>query len=165
LGICLGCLAWGLIVALGLGVLLAASTLAYALLKWAGAAYLVYLGVKLIRSPRRGLDAPGAEPRVGEGAAWLGRGFLTNILNPKVGVFYVSFLPQFVPAGANVAALTILLTAVHAGLGLLWFLALIAATRPLSGLFRRAGVVTWLDRLTGGLFIAFGVRLALEARR
>ena len=69
-GICLGCFGWGLIVALGLGVLLAASTLAYTLLKWAGAAYLVWLGVQLIRSRRRSfeLQAPGGD--AGSGAAW-----------------------------------------------------------------------------------------------
>ena len=164
-GICLGCFVWGLIVALGLGALLAASEFAYTVLRWAGAAYLVWLGLKLIGSPRTAFDAPAAaEPRFRR-TAWLWRGFLTNILNPKVGVFYVSFLPQFMPAGADVPVLTVLMTAIHVGLTVLWFAALIAATRPMSGLFRRAGVVTWLDRVTGGLFLAFGVRLALEARR
>ena len=164
-GICVGCFVWGLIVALGLGVLLAASTLAYTLLKWAGAAYLVWLGVQLIRSRRRSFDLQATGGCTGSGAAWLRRGFLTNMLNPKVGVFYVSFLPQFMPADANVPALTVLMTTIHIGLPVIWFAALIAATRPISGLFRRAGVVTWLDRITGGLFVAFGVRLALESRR
>ena len=159
LGIALGCLAWGVFVALGLGLLLQASELAYTILRWAGAAYLVWLGVKLIRSRREGLIEAEAEKT--DGGAWLRRGLLTNLLNPKVGIFYVSFLPQFIPAGADVQSTTILLAAIHAGLGLAWFGALILATRPIAAALRRPGTVRLLDRLTGGLFLMFGARLAL----
>ena len=159
LGIALGCLAWGVFVALGLGLLLQASELAYTILRWAGAAYLVWLGVKLIRSRREGLIEAEAEKT--DGGAWLRRGLLTNLLNPKVGIFYVSFLPQFIPAGADVQSTTILLAAIHAGLGLTWFGALILATRPIAAALRRPGTVRLLDRLTGGLFLMFGARLAL----
>jgi RhtB (resistance to homoserine/threonine) family protein len=160
LGICVGCLVWGLVVALGLGVLLQASELAYTLLRWAGAAYLVYLGLKLIRSKREdfGMEATAAQRK----GTWFWRGLLTNVLNPKVGVFYVSFLPQFVPAGANVPATTVLLAAIHALLGLIWFAALILATRPLAAALRKPRTVRMLDRLTGGLFLLFGARLALS---
>ena len=159
LGIALGCLAWGVFVALGLGLLLQASELAYTILRWAGAAYLVWLGIKLIRSRREGLIEAEAEKT--DGGAWLRRGLLTNLLNPKVGIFYVSFLPQFIPAGADVQSTTILLAAIHAGLGLAWFGALILATRPIAAALRRPGTVRLLDRLTGGLFLLFGARLAL----
>ena len=159
LGIALGCLAWGVFVALGLGLLLQASELAYTILRWAGAAYLVWLGIKLIRSRREGLIEAEAEKT--DGGAWLRRGLLTNLLNPKVGIFYVSFLPQFIPAGADVQSTTILLAAIHAGLGLAWFGALILATRPIAAALRRPGTVRLLDRLTGGLFLMFGARLAL----
>ena len=160
LGIALGCLAWGVFVALGLGLLLQASELAYTILRWAGAAYLVWLGIKLIRSRREGLIEAEAE-KTGGGGAWFWRGLLTNLLNPKVGIFYVSFLPQFIPAGADVQSTTILLAAIHAGLGLAWFGALILATRPIAAALRRPGTVRLLDRLTGGLFLMFGARLAL----
>lgn len=167
-GICAGCLAWGLIAAFGLGALLAASEAAYTALRWAGAAYLLYLGGRMIIKARSGMDA--AEP--GEGSiagtspgGWLVRGFVTNILNPKVGVFYVTFLPQFVPAGADVLSFTVLLAAIHALEGILWFAALIAATRPLAAALRRPGIVCALDRLTGGVLIAFGLKLVLDARR
>lgn len=159
LGICLGCLVWGAVVAFGLGALLAASELAYLVLKWVGAAYLVWLGVQLLRSTRTGLaDAPPPAP----GSAWFRRGLLTNLLNPKVGVFYVSFLPQFVPPGAGVAATTLLLAAIHAALGLAWFLLLVAATRPLGQALRRPRVIRALDRATGGIFLLFAARLALS---
>ncbi|HEY0413907.1 MAG TPA: LysE family translocator [Allosphingosinicella sp.] len=159
LGIALGCLAWGVIVALGLGVLLKASLLAYTLLKWAGAAYLVWLAAQLILAKRDPFGASGAAPA---GGAWLRRGFLTNMLNPKVGVFYVSFLPQFIPAGADVPATTLLLAAIHAALGLLWFLLLVAAMHPLSRALARPAVIRTLDRATGGLFLLFAARLALS---
>ena len=161
IGIGLGCLAWGVVVALGLGVLLQASELAYTALRWAGAAYLVWLGIKLIRSPREGLGEVATETIGASGAAWLRRGLLTNLLNPKIGIFYVSFLPQFIPAGADVPGTTILLAAIHAALGLVWFGALILATRPIATALRRPTTVRLLDRLTGGLFLLFGARLAL----
>jgi len=163
LGICLGCLAWGAVVAGGLGVLLAASELGYAILKWAGAGYLVYLGLKLIFSDRRGFGEGAAGGPAGAGAGvWFRRGLLTNLLNPKVGVFYVSFLPQFVPAGANVAGTTLLLAAIHALLGLLWFVALIVATRPIAAALRRPRTIRWLDRATGGVLLLFAGRLAFS---
>jgi threonine/homoserine/homoserine lactone efflux protein len=148
------------VVALGLGVLLKASELAYTILRWAGAAYLLYLGVKLLASKREGLGETDMESGA-TGGGWFWRGLLTNLLNPKVGIFYVSFVPQFIPAAANVPAMTILLAAIHAALGLLWFAALILATRPVAAALRRPGTVRLLDRLTGGIFILFGARLAL----
>ena len=164
LGIVTGCLAWGAAVALGLGVLLEASTLAFNVLKWAGAAYLVWLGIGLILKPRDRFDLSAPDGPSGDDFAWMRRGFLTNLLNPKVGVFYVSFLPQFLPLGAPAGPFIFLLAAMHAVMGLAWFAALIAATRPIAGVLQRAAVVRWLDRLTGGVFLAFGVRLALERR-
>jgi threonine/homoserine/homoserine lactone efflux protein len=164
-GVITGCLVWGAAVALGLGVLLQASALAFNVIKWAGAAYLVWLGIGLILKPRERFDlsAP-AGPAGTSDVAWMRRGFLTNLLNPKVGVFYISFLPQFLPQGVPAAPFIFLLASLHALMGLIWFAALIGATRPLAGLLQRATVVRWLDRLTGGVFLAFGVRLALERR-
>ena len=165
-GIALGCLAWALLVGAGLGALLAASQLAYEVLRWAGALYLLALGVKLIGAPRRMLDLSVSAERTIAPARpnWLLRGFLTNMLNPKIGVFYVSFLPQFIPPGSSVLGWSVLLASIHNVLGLAWFGALVAATRPLLGALRKPGVMTWLDRLTGMLFIGFGLKLALGAR-
>lgn len=158
LGICLGCLAWGALVAVGLGMLLEASELAYLALKWIGACYLLYLGARLIFA-RRG-EAEREEPPAR--ANWFLRGLLTNLLNPKVGAFYVSFLPQFIPAGADVPSTTLLLAAVHAALGLVWFALLIGATRPLARALRNPALVRGLDRATGAVLIFFGLRLAFS---
>jgi threonine/homoserine/homoserine lactone efflux protein len=79
-------------------------------------------------------------------------------------VFYVSFLPQFLPHDAPAGPFIFLLAVLHGVMGLVWFAALIAATRPLASALQRASVVRWLDRLTGGVFLAFGLKLALERR-
>lgn len=163
LGIGLGCLVWGLIAAAGLGALLAASQLAYDVLRWVGAAYLLWLGLGMLLRPRGGLELNEAQT-VTAGRAWLLRGLLTNLLNPKVGVFYVSFLPQFIPAGSNVFLGSILLTLIHVALGLAWFALLLLAGAPLTERLRNPRVAAWLDRVTGGVLIAFGLKLALERR-
>jgi threonine/homoserine/homoserine lactone efflux protein len=160
LGIVTGCFVWAAIVAGGLSALLVASAFAYNILRWIGAAYLLYVGFRLLRQPRESLADEAAPPSRGA----YPRGALTNLLNPKVGIFYVSFLPQFIPAGVSVAPFTLLLGAIHGLLGLIWFAVLIVATRPLMQWLRRPSVVRWLDRATGGIFICFGVRLAVESR-
>lgn len=165
LGVVLGCLTWGAAVAFGLGALLAASQLAFTVLKWAGALYLVWLGVNLILRPRSRFELELAD-RVSapSNGRWLVRGFLTNLLNPKVGVFYVSFLPQFLPAHVPAGPFIFLLAALHALLGLVWFALLITATRPVARALKRPAVVRRLDRLTGLVFLGFGVKLALVQR-
>ena len=161
LGVVLGCFGWGMIVAVGLGALLAASKFGYEILRWAGAAYLLYLGIGLLRSPRHEFAQMHAERASVSAMRSFLNGFLTNMLNPKMGVFYVSFLPQFIPPQAQVAATTVMLTAIHAILGMTWFVALIAATRPIVRLLGDGRLVSWLDRVTGGVFVIFGVRLAI----
>jgi threonine/homoserine/homoserine lactone efflux protein len=166
IGIVAGCLAWGAAVAMGLGALLAASELAFTLLKWAGALYLLWLGLNLLLKPRSEFNMAAATGQAPDGRRnnWLQRGFLTNLLNPKVGVFYVSFLPQFVPAQVSPGPFIFLLAALHALMGVVWFAALILLTRPIAGALKRPGVVRKLDRLTGIVFVAFGARLALTRR-
>jgi threonine/homoserine/homoserine lactone efflux protein len=166
IGIGAGCLIWGAAAALGLAALLQASAMAFNILKWAGAAYLVWLGIGLLLKPRDSFDMGAAEAtRAGASAlAWLRKGFLTNLLNPKVGVFYVSFLPQFLPKGVAPAPFIFLLASLHVLMGLVWFAALIAATRPIAKVLKRPAVVRWLDRATGLVFLGFGAKLALERR-
>jgi threonine/homoserine/homoserine lactone efflux protein len=154
-------LIWTVLIAAGLGVLLTASQVAYSLLRWIGAAYLLYVGFRLLSSPRTHFSDEPSRQKSNRGA--FSRGALTNLLNPKVGIFYVSFLPQFIPDNVPVAAYTVLLGAIHAMLGFIWFIALISATRPLVELLRRPAVMKMLDRITGGIFIAFGARLALAS--
>ena len=161
-GIGLGCLIWGSLVSVGLGALLAASPIAFAVLKYAGAAYLLWLGLGLLLKPRATLDEGGGSRTPMSAMTALRRGLLTNLLNPKVGVFYVTFLPQFIPPGADAGATSFLLALIHVVIGFLWLSALVVATAPLGHVLRRPAVIRTMDRLTGGVFVGFGLKLALS---
>lgn len=168
LGICSGCLIWGVLVSVGLGAIFSVSNLAYQLLRIAGACYLVYLGIRLWRLRETvSFEEPSRTTDLGQRTGvmqWFFRGLLTNLLNPKVGVFYVTFLPQFIPHGVNVVGFSVVLALIHAVEGVLWFAALTLATRPLVRWLRRPRILKLLNRVTGGVFIFFGARLALERR-
>ncbi|MEI2735661.1 MAG: LysE family translocator [Rhodoblastus sp.] len=169
LGICVGLLVWGGGAALGLTALLHSSPKIFSALQWAGAAYLLMLGVKLIAKPgatpgSADQPTPNANDEKTGNLDILRRGFLTNILNPKIGIFYASFLPQFIPHGANASTFSFLLAVIHVLITSIWFATLIALTVPLAGLLRKPAVARGLDRLTGCVFVAFGVRLAVANR-
>jgi len=168
-GICFGCLLWGAAASFGLSALLAVSGFAYNVLRIVGAIYLGYLGIKLlIRAFASSCSNSGAEPEEyasRDGSLWFRRGLLTNLLNPKVGVFYLSFLPQFIPTGVQVWSFSILLALIHATEGLLWFLLLTKATELISSWLRQRRVVMALDSLMGAILIAFGLKLVLDKAR
>jgi threonine/homoserine/homoserine lactone efflux protein len=171
IGICSGCLLWGAAASFGLSALLAVSGFAYNVLRIAGAVYLGYLGIKLIVRAFTFTSSNIAVGPVLEGdqgrdnSLWLKRGLLTNLLNPKVGVFYLSFLPQFIPEGVQVWSFSMLLALIHATEGILWFLLLANATDSLSGWLRQRSVIIALDSTTGAIFIAFGLKLAFDKVR
>jgi threonine/homoserine/homoserine lactone efflux protein len=171
LGICCGLFGWGLLVSAGLGALLAVSELAFDALRIAGALYLLYLGTRLLLRLRAPASPIAIEPDAGEGTRrdverrrWFIRGVLTNLLNPKVGAFYVTFLPQFIPPGVNVVGFSLLLALIHAVEGVLWFALLTRASTAARRWLVRPTVQRTLDGVTGGLFLLFGVRLAVEYR-
>ncbi|MDQ0598711.1 threonine/homoserine/homoserine lactone efflux protein [Streptomyces canus] len=166
LGIQTGTLVWGVLGALGVTAVLTASHLAYTALRWAGAAYLVWMGARMVWATlrRRGGDAGPAEEADSGGGFWSGwrKGALTNLLNPKVGAFYMAVLPQFVPEGGAAAHLLAgaLLAGVHIALGVIWSGVLILFARTLRDTLRRPSARRVLDRVTGTVIAAFGARLA-----
>ncbi|MDX5409811.1 MAG: LysE family translocator [Thauera sp.] len=162
LGIAAGCLLWGAAVATGLGALLAASGSVFTVVKFIGAAYLVWQGFALLRSRGVRSDAPALVAGGETVGSAFAKGFLTNALNPKVGIFYLTLLPQFVPAGVGVAGFSFLLAAIHVAMSLLWFALLIALTGRSVRLLQRPAVVAALDRLTGAVFLGFGLKLAVS---
>jgi threonine/homoserine/homoserine lactone efflux protein len=165
-GITAGLFVWGTAAAIGVSALLTASEVAYDVLRWAGAAYLVWFGTRLlVRALRRGVVAD--QLAGGDvGSAWRAArlGLMTNLLNPKVGVFYAALLPQFLPTGSDPLFAALLLAGVHAVLTVGWFALLIGLASALSRWLRRPGTVRLIDGLTGTTLIGFGVRLALSAR-
>jgi threonine/homoserine/homoserine lactone efflux protein len=171
IGICSGCLLWGAAASFGLGALLAVSGFAYSALRIVGAVYLGYLGIKLVirafasTSSNSAVEPVLEEDTSRDSSVWFKRGLLTNLLNPKVGVFYLSFLPQFIPASVQVWSFSILLALIHATEGLLWFLLLTNATELVSGWLKQRSVVRALDSAMGAVFIAFGLKLAFDRAR
>ncbi len=164
-GIVTGVMGWGLLTALGIGGLLAVSDMAYRILQMAGAAYLTWLGLRLLLNalrPHGGNATPAGEADAATG--WFWRGVLTNLLNPKVGLFYVSLLPQFIPAGGSPLLYGAAFSLIHAALGLVWFLGLARLLRPLGGLLRRPAFQRGMDGVTGTLFVVLGAGLALARR-
>ncbi len=162
LGINTGCLLWGVAIAFGLGSVVAVSELAYDILKYCGAAYLGWLGVCMLVRPRKQLIVADASNKTASN--WFLKGVLGNALNPKVGIFYVSFLPQFIPQGHSPVIWTFGLVTIHITMGIVWSLMLIGATRPLAYLLRKEKVIRWLDRTTGLVFLLFAARLAISRR-
>jgi threonine/homoserine/homoserine lactone efflux protein len=172
LGIGTGALAWGAAAATGVSVLLTASHAAYLALRVVGAVYLVWLGVSMLRGARRGDPAgavddgtdldPIAVSRHSAARAYL-RGVATNLLNPKIGAFYIAMLPQFIPAHTPHLAMGLALAGIHDVEGLLWFTVIILAAHRARGWFARARVRRAMDAATGTVLIGFGVELAARS--
>lgn len=163
LGISTGALAWGGAAAVGAAALLAASELAYRTLTIAGAVYMAYLGVRLVAKSFRQAEVAvaGAEAPVPLWRAFV-NGAWTNLLNPKIGAFYVATIPQFIPEGASHLGMGLLLAGVHDVIGLLWFAGLIWGARVARRWLTSARGVKIVDRVAGVVLIGFGARLALE---
>jgi threonine/homoserine/homoserine lactone efflux protein len=169
LGVSTGCLVHVFAAAIGLSALLAASSAAFTFVKWIGAAYLCTMGVKMLLS--RAQTPAGDAPASGSGEMSLRRvfaqGALTNILNPKVALFFLAFLPQFVAADSpHKAAAFLLLGLIFIFNGTLWCLGVAAFAARAAGRVRQSGrTVAWINRTLGGLFVYLGVRVAmLQAR-
>ncbi|NIF36224.1 LysE family translocator [Enterobacter sp. Tr-810] len=162
LGIDAGCFVWGALVALGLGALLAVSEMAYTVLKVCGAIYLSWLGLQLLLRPRSSFSD--GDDDSGSQGSWFIRGMLGNVLNPKMGIFYVSFLPQFIPAGHSPFIWTFILVSIHVAIGTIWSLTLILSTHFASAVLKKRRVVRVMDRATGGLFLCFAAKLAMSTR-
>ncbi|NBE99600.1 LysE family translocator [Nonomuraea sp. KC401] len=165
-GISVGVFVWVLAAATGVAALLAASAMAFTVVKVAGAAYLLYLGVKALRAAlgRGGhlaLDVPDPGGR-GAWAAFV-EGLLTNVLNPKAALFFVALMPQFVSSGASPAD-TLVLSVIALTGTVAWFLVVATIVGTLRRVFARPSVRRTVDGLTGAALIALGVGLAASGR-
>ncbi|TWF93591.1 LysE family translocator [Saccharopolyspora dendranthemae] len=164
LGITTGCLVWGAAGIVGLTALLTASELAYTAVRVLGAAYLIWLGASALWKtlPRnRKAETPTKDAPAGRSA--FRAGLMTNLLNPKVGVFYMSLLPQFLPTGPDASAWGALLVAIHLAAGLVWLPALVWTAGRARAFFQRERVRRWMDRLTATVLLGLGAKLAAEA--
>jgi threonine/homoserine/homoserine lactone efflux protein len=161
LGIGAGCVVHIAAAALGLSAVLAASATAFTILKIVGAAYLVYVGISLIRSSRfSSLETPEVAFVPTTLRTVFVQGFLTNVLNPKVALFFLAFLPQFINADAPSKALAFLfLGAVFNFNGTLWNLLVAWSAARFTVDIKRNKLAAWFNRCIGGLFVYLGIRL------
>jgi len=165
LGNLCGLTVWVVAAALGLAAMVEASEVGYTALRLVGACYLVMLGIQAWRSRGR-VEQPAAPRRGVLRRGGLGTGFragvLTNLLNPKVGVFFVTFLPGFVPEGASVLWTTVLYGAIFVGLTALYWLLLLGLAAKVTDWMSTPSIRRRLDTATAAVLVAFGLRLATE---
>jgi threonine/homoserine/homoserine lactone efflux protein len=164
IGIALGVFAWVVAIALGVAAVLTASAVAFTVVKLAGAAYLVVLGVKAWLAVRRGEyrdlgEAAGAPP-LKAGAAFR-QGLVTNLLNPKVAVYFLALLPQFLPADGSTLQ-TLELAAIATAGTVVWFVTLAVVVGALKKFFGNGRVRRGLDAVLGTVLVALGLKVAAE---
>jgi len=165
-GVVLGIVVWVAAAVLGLSALLHASEIGYDVLKAVGAAYLIWMGAHSLLAIRHGALASaelGSETRRGLGGAGFMSGFLTDVLNPKVGVTFVTFMPGFIPDGAPIGWTSLALGLEFAVFSAIYFAALIALSGTVARWMSTPRIRRRLDAMTGLVLVGFGVRPATEA--
>ena len=163
MGIGTGTMVHVLAAAVGLSAILATSATAFMVVKYIGAAYILWMAIGLLRSKRKEGGEQIAVPPLSYRKIF-SQGFLTNVLNPKVAIFFLAFVPQFIDAAApNKALAFIILGCIFNVNGMLWCVSLALFTAFASARIKLNPLVsTWLNRVTGGLFIWLGIKLALS---
>jgi threonine/homoserine/homoserine lactone efflux protein len=169
LGIGAGCFIWALASAAGVAAVLAASETAYDTLRLVGAAYLVWLGVQSLWAAARGYgDAQFGSARNARSEASgslrtpFRQGVLTNLFNPKIALFYTTFLPQFIRPGDPVLLLSIAMASVHIALGIVWLSAYAWLLDRAVDAFKSSWLRRALDAVTGTVLVALGIRVAAD---
>ena len=170
-GVICGCLVHASFSALGSSVILVKSAALFNIVKLVGAAYLISIGVRSLVSFWRTREDDSSEV-AGANVVSVNKtarrsfveGLLTNVLNPKVAIFYLSFLPQFINPGDSVLARSFLLAGIHQLVGLIWLASIVVFVSRLKGVLTKSSIRRRLEAVTGAVLIGFGLKLALEKR-
>jgi threonine/homoserine/homoserine lactone efflux protein len=163
-GVVAGQAVWTLATSAGIAALLVASRPAFTALRYAGAAYLIYLGVRSLLAAVRGGDPPARRQRRPPAVAAFRQGLVSNLANPKSAVFFTSLLPQFAPSGRAPFAALLALGLVYCSITLAWLCAYAVAVARVGVALRRPLVRRAIEAVTGVVLTAFGLRLAAERR-
>ncbi|MFJ5761071.1 LysE family translocator [Neobacillus sp. NPDC093182] len=165
LGTCCALLIHTSAAVLGLSAIIVKSALLFSIFKYVGAVYLIYLGVKTLWSLKKKEEAASVEMNTKKqfvNTSCFKQGFLTNILNPKVAVFFLTFLPQFVDAGSNTFTPFLLMGITYTVLTALWFLLYVYLINQISAFMKKPKTQKMIEGITGTILIGFGIKLALE---
>jgi threonine/homoserine/homoserine lactone efflux protein len=160
----IGVVAWALLSVVGISALVAASEAAFVALKAVGAVVLVWLGIQSWRRARAGLEMPAAPAARAHGRRALRDGLVTSLSNPKLAVFFVALFPQFVGDRGSVLPTTLIMASLIVAFDVLWYGSMAIAVSRAKQAFVRSRLATWIERVTGTVLIALGVRVALESR-
>ena len=163
LGICSGLFVWALVSAAGITALLTASKVVFIAVRLTGAAYLVWLGIDAIR--HAGREDVQTTPRFRTQWHAYRTGLINNVLNPKVGVFYVTVLPTFIPSDAPVLPVSLLLASIHVLQGVVWLVTVALLVERARSFLTSRRTRRGLERTTGAALIGFGVTVAIDAAR
>ncbi len=168
LGVSSGLFFHAILSGLGLSLILTRSAMAFSVVKWAGALYLCYLGLQSLRSAfnqTQSTDelATTSEPSANPWQAYR-EGLITNVLNPKVALFYLAFLPQFIRPSDPVMLRSLLLTSIHFVLGIVWLGLITLSLDKMRSWMLKPRVRAWIEGSTGFILFGFGIRLALSKR-
>jgi RhtB (resistance to homoserine/threonine) family protein len=165
LGTCCALLIHTSAAVLGLSAIIVKSALLFSVFKYVGAVYLIYLGVKTLWSLKKREEAASVEMNTDkqfENTSCFKQGFLTNILNPKVAVFFLTFLPQFVDPGSNTFIPFLIMGITYTVLTSVWFLLYVYLINQISAFMKRPKAQNMIEGITGTILIGFGIKLALE---
>jgi RhtB (resistance to homoserine/threonine) family protein len=165
LGTCCALLIHTSAAVLGLSAIIVKSALLFSVFKYVGAVYLIYLGVKTLWSLKKREEAASVEMNTDKqfvNTSCFKQGFLTNILNPKVAVFFLTFLPQFVDPGSNTFIPFLIMGITYTVLTSVWFLLYVYLINQISAFMKRPKAQNMIEGITGTILIGFGIKLALE---
>jgi len=163
LGITAGSLGHTLAATLGLSALILQSAIAFSILKWVGAIYLIYLGIQSLITRKKSEDVNDIEPQT-KGSPFK-EGFLSNLLNPKVAVFFITFLPQFVSSKENAMLELLAMGCFYSILSILWFVFYVFCLTYIREWLLSATVQSYMEKLTGIVLIGFGIKLLFTQRQ
>lgn len=164
LGSVLGTIVHTLAAVIGLSAIIVKSALIFSVFKYVGALYLIYLGVVSLWSARKKEQAAVGLEETKGGTSVFRQGFLTNVLNPKVAVFFLTFLPQFLVPGKSTFVQFFMMGMTYAVLTFLWFFLYVSFIHSISAWMKKASVQRGIQGVSGVVLLGFGIKLALEDR-
>lgn len=164
IGSCCGLVIHTIAAVAGLSALIVQSAVAFTILKYVGAAYLCYLGVRTLMNMRAKKVTNEEKLVEAKGKSAFMQGFITNVTNPKVAVFFLTFLPQFLAPDANVFLAFLAMGSIYSGMTLVWFIFYVYLLNSIRNFMQRPATAAVIEAMTGIVLIGFGIKLAFEQR-